>query len=556
MPILPIPIPQNVLQMATAFTNAPPNSSIYFYKDVNGVVRSTNIENMTNDIGVGYPYQFINGDQIYTQLPVTNYNDIRFINPGSTTIPSLWNDKLKVWIDGSDKRTISSEKQKIISKSYGAMTYLIENTTDYNFQTGTDNIICSNNSNIETTNTLDVKPYWALAIIFKLDPLQTADNKLIFQHNRVTIKLTNNIAADGTTQLMIGLFDNSTFIQGLELSPNSSPLYYIFCDNSGNLDVNNVRCNQSKPTFDFFQTTTQKLYLSSINGQSNISTNLTLYELLYFTSDNNDCPTKTTVDTYLTNKHTNIDVYTPLHNTLPISQSWSWLIDSTSSLWSELPYPYNATYTSWVSSVCTVDDSDKSISFSSVPGGYTQYPISVLNRVNVSNAITNSLKYYFEFEITYTVNFWIGYMNDQADYSTWTAYNATQPANTAFYWYVLVGTANAQSYTTDNSPLTTSGQYYGYYGGSFPQMGANIPSSGTGRFGVGLEFSSNGSCTQRNYYNGVGIYSATIPANSCITKPAIGSIMPTIVNSHGGSNKYKYVDSQNATIPSGSIYIT
>ena len=544
MPILPIPIPQNVLQMASSFASAPPNSSIYFYKDANGVLRSTNIENMTNDLGVGYPYQFINGDQIYTQLPITNYNDIQFINPGSTTIPTLWNDRLKVWIDGSDRRTISGAKQKIISKSYGAITYLIENTTDYNFQTGTDNIICSGFSNIETTNALDVKPYWALAIVFKLDPTQTADNKLIFQHNRIRIKLTNNLAADTTTQLMIGLYDNSTFICGLELSPNSSPLYYIFCSNTGDLYVNGVRCQQTKPTFNFYQTTSQKIYLSSINGQSNISSNLTLYELMYFTSDLNDNPAKTAIDSYILGKHTNIDIYIPLHNTPLLLHGFEWLTSSTHENWNL----YNINKSNIPSEFANITRGITVIDYKSITFGngdndfYGGTPIFTgMTVIDVATAKANNYKYYYEFTIIKTSNTSTTY--DIAFGFCNLAYGLYMSGD---YFRIGPGTDGyIQSYHCLNKGLAGDNAIFS---ASTSHLGASR------NIGIGLNY-QGGVGTIEIYNNGTKVHQSTlIASHACMNN---GTLFPTI-GFYGSTGLYSYTylaNSQATMKPANYIYV-
>ena len=87
-------------QMITQLTTAQNNKSIYFYKDNSGNLIQSNVENSTLSFPLGYQYQFINGDVVFTQVPITSNLNIpwNFTNTVLNDI-SLWSNLNTLWID-------------------------------------------------------------------------------------------------------------------------------------------------------------------------------------------------------------------------------------------------------------------------------------------------------------------------------------------------------------------------------------------------------------------------------------------------------------------------
>lgn len=550
MPLYFIPIPHELLQLATAFTNSANNSSLYFYKDTNGNIQSSNTENIINANNVGYAYQFINGDVVYSAVPITNYNDIQFIYPGLTTIPSLWADNLTVWLDASDARTVSAAQQKLVSKSYGAMSFLVENTTGYSFTTTASTIECVNNSNIETSLPVAVQPYFSFALIFKIDPTKLSNNNMIFQHNRLIIKLSSNLAADNTTQLLIALFDNSTFIAGLELSPNTGPLYYVFANSNGDMYVNNILCNQTKPTFNFSQTTSQKLYLSSINGQSTISSNLSVYELMYFTSATNNCPTKALVDAYLTAKYTSINVYTPLHNTPLRNVGFNWLLSQADPYWAVLN---NVTVST--TAFNNYGSANNNLTITPVPAIYQKpsplFPGNCLSQLHTSQLLGSGVnkKWYYEMSL-------IEYA-DPAPICGWTIFEDNTSYNTAadgyaesFYFGSTTTLTVSHLINGTNSSTNVTNAY----------LGSNAPmTAGVAKnIGFSIDYSALPNIVFSIFFNGAIQYSATyLSTNNHVFSRPNGFIMPCFATGNSfASFITSYIPRTSATmIPANFLYV-
>ncbi len=128
-------------------------------------------------------------------------------------------------------------------------------------------------------------------------------NTVLFQHNRLKIKLTSQTAPDNSTQSMIGIFDNDVFKKGIKL--NSSNLgfkYQLYTDNLGYLIVSgNTSANGVSPAY--YQATSTKMYIGS-DSTKNYPSNMVLHELLYYESVANDIvATSANISTYFTARH-------------------------------------------------------------------------------------------------------------------------------------------------------------------------------------------------------------------------------------------------------------
>jgi len=106
-------------QLSTQFNLVQNNKSVYIFKDSNGVLKASAVENNINLNNIGYSFQFINGDQIYTSTPIMLAHMIPYSYPFDLLNMYMLNDgSLKFWIDTKEFRNISVEKQQLIAKSY------------------------------------------------------------------------------------------------------------------------------------------------------------------------------------------------------------------------------------------------------------------------------------------------------------------------------------------------------------------------------------------------------------------------------------------------------
>lgn len=314
MPIFPVPIPSSILQLGTMFAAVNNNSPIYLYKDSNGNIMSSSLENSQNENSFGYAFQFINSEIIYTTIPITNYQNVPWLYPGATTLGSMWNDKLMLWIDAKDARTFNVDTQKLLSKSYTTDLKLTENTTNYSFTHSNNAFDLTSGANIETSQPQLVYQYFKLAMVVTI-PTQNVDNYTIYKHNRLEIKVTNGQARDQTNQFMIGLFDNGSLCKSISFKPTDPDFkYYIYCDNQTNFYIS--QNGAIGPNGNFFQNTSQKVFISGNDGNP-LNGKIKLYELLLFQSTtNNILTTESNIWTYLSTRW-GLTTYIDLHNIAP-----------------------------------------------------------------------------------------------------------------------------------------------------------------------------------------------------------------------------------------------
>ena len=291
--------------LATTLATVPNSSDIYISKNNLGVVSANTIERATTINNFGYVFQHINGESSYTALPITNLNQIPWTYPYTTLTASsanLWNSSLMLWVDCLETKSISVPTQKIISKDFTNNLIIVENTDNNSFLYTSPSLSLTNNSSLESNTAQTVYQYFKLAMVFTLGT-QTL-NTVLFQHNKLKIKLTSQLAPDGSTQSMIGIFDNDVFKKGIKL--NSSNLgfkYQLYTDNLGNFVVSGNTSLLNGAT-SYYQATTAKIYVGS-DSTKNYPANLVLHELLYYESIANDIlPSIANIDTYLTARHT------------------------------------------------------------------------------------------------------------------------------------------------------------------------------------------------------------------------------------------------------------
>ena len=278
----------------TLLSTIPNGSDIYFYKDPSGNLKVNNAEHPLNISNFGYPFQFIDGSVSYTTVPIQWTNQIPWqYDPYATLYNSsynLWDYSLMIWIDALESKAISNSLQKVVSKDFSNNLIIVENTTNFSFSYTSPNLSLTNNSSLETSTVQTVYPYFKLGMVFTL--LTQTLNTVLFQHNRLKIKLTSQTAADGSTQTMIGIFDNDVFKRGITLKASDlSFKYFLYTDNLGNLTISsNASTLTGNPSY--YQATSAKIYIGS-DSTKTYPSNMTLHELLYYESDYNVPATST-----------------------------------------------------------------------------------------------------------------------------------------------------------------------------------------------------------------------------------------------------------------------
>jgi hypothetical protein len=146
-------------------------------------------------------------------------------------------------------------------------------------------------------------------------------NTVLFQHNRLKIKLSSQTAPDATTQSMICIFDNDVFKRGIKLKPSDLTFkYQLYTDNTGTLIVSsNTSVLSAAPSY--YQATSAKMYVGSDSTQ-NYPANMVLHELLLYESTANDIvATSSNISTYFTSRHS-LTTYTDGTNVLPYTDPY------------------------------------------------------------------------------------------------------------------------------------------------------------------------------------------------------------------------------------------
>ena len=303
--------------LATTLATAGNGTDIYISKNSVGVVSANTIERATTINNFGYVFQHINGESSYTALPITSLTSIPWLYQYTTLTASsanLWNSSLMIWLDALETKSISVPTQKIISKDFTNNVIVVENTDNNSFLYTSPSLSLTNNSSLESNTAQQVYAYFKLAMVFTL-PTQTL-NTVLFQHNKLKIKITSQIAPNETTQNMIGIFDNDVFKRGITLnSSNLSFKYQLYTDNTGNFILSgNTSVLGGTPNY--YQATTAKIYIGS-DGTKNYPSNMVLHELLYYESVANDIvATSANISTYFTTRH-NLTTYSDATNIAP-----------------------------------------------------------------------------------------------------------------------------------------------------------------------------------------------------------------------------------------------
>ena len=315
-----IAIPNSLLELGNLISLSA-NGPIYIYKNASGDVEVQNTEGGSSSNTFGYSFTFISGLQIYTTLPITTLLNIPWdYNYSILTASSsnLWNSSLLLWIDANETKSINTSIQKIVSKDYTSNVILVENTSGTNIFTHVaPSINLINLSSLETP-AMTIMQYFKIGIVFTLT--EFIIGRVIFQNNRLKVKLGNHTAPDTTTQNMIAIYDNNVFMKGIKVNSDINWKYYLITDQAGYFDIsNNVSVVGVTPSY--YQAINSKIFIgsdSTISFQSNIK----IHEILYYGSaSNNLLMSSANISTYLISRHSLL-TYTDTSNVSPFTDPY------------------------------------------------------------------------------------------------------------------------------------------------------------------------------------------------------------------------------------------
>ena len=304
-------IPGNLISMANLLAAVPNDKQVSFYKDASGNMQSQTVEFSTVTQNTGYAFQYPDGSVIYTVPPIASYLAIPWANVLTGVLYDTAN--IVLWLDASEVKSINVTLQKWISKYTNFMT--IENTPTYAFTNPTNTIDLSAQGAIESYDALTIKQYFKFGIVFSITNLILTNNT-IFQHDRVSIRLTQQTSPDTTLNYMIGLYDNGVFKKGVALSATVDFKYFVYCDNTATLIVSGNTSVMSTGSTAFNTSGSAKVYIGQQSNGANNSY-IKVYELLYYTSTiNNLAMTNVDLYAYFSTKWS-LSTYTDTYNILP-----------------------------------------------------------------------------------------------------------------------------------------------------------------------------------------------------------------------------------------------
>ena len=308
-------ISSELANLATSL-NQSVDGAIYLSKN-GSVITAKSSENSSILLNMGFPYQFVNGESIYLQSGyISSPQQIPWLFNYTTLTASnsnLWNNSLTLWLDAKEQRSLNVTDQKIVSKDYTFNTPFVENTADFSFTYSANTIDLSNGSMLNSNSTTQVLQYFKLGMVITL-PNQTG-NGVIFQHDNIILRIAQNLAGDGSTRVMICLYDNATFKKGITFKPSDLTFkYYIYCDNSANLTVSGNSATQGGSS-SFSYGIPKTIYIGQ--GLNGINSLIKVNEILYYQSSANDIvATNANINTYLTSRWA-LSTYADIHNIPP-----------------------------------------------------------------------------------------------------------------------------------------------------------------------------------------------------------------------------------------------
>lgn len=320
-------IPNTLSKLATALKTNPGNAnqSVYLSFDSNGNFQTASVERPTVTNNCGYSFEYPDGSVIYTLPVITSAANVPWSNSFSGDMASNV-DKLVLWIDAKESKSINSTQQKIMSKYTNYMT--VENTPNYSFTYANETIDLSSLGGLASVDNITFKNYFKLGIVFDLKASNLISptnhgltNNTIFQHDLMEIRYTNQATPAGPTTSMIGFFYNNNFVSGVTLNPNAGVTRYMaFVDQSGIIQVNNVQSAMTN-TYSFVSPTSNlKLYIGQDSAGGKNSA-IKLYELIYYSHTTSIGITNGTITNYLINRWS-VPSYVDSFNLYPNLNSW------------------------------------------------------------------------------------------------------------------------------------------------------------------------------------------------------------------------------------------
>jgi len=540
----------NLLEkISTDFDTIANNKSVYFHKDYNGNLKASSIENNMNLSNIGYSFQYINGDQIYTLTPITLAHEIPFSYPFDLLNTYMLNDgSLKFWIDTKEYRNISVDKQQLIAKSYNNLELFSSSEPNFTYD-GNETIDLSNGQILSSSSTLASADYFVICLLISFTDFQS-NNIVFFQHHNISLRIAANIAPDGTTQTMICLYINDLFKRGITFEPSHDPnfKYVIFCNHTGLLNVNGNISNHLIP-FNY--------YPYSWEEGTYISGKIKIYEIFYYLNFYVDISyiTYEMFYYYFEYKWGPILNYIEQHN---IIRGFDWINDLNHTNWQQQNYKPTQSVINFWSNYCTVSQNGRRVHVQNMPHFSWQIPMFIQNPINVSNSRSNQKKYYIQYKIlgssTNTLGNPLGgpgfYASNYPNYSTWGLIDTSENGDQF----------NASFFILFGSPINFQGyQFLSRNPHTIEQHVTNFtnPDLSTDKdFGISIEYNLN-NVVINHYWNLSTFSNHTLTLNyntTALTREG-DTIMPCVVHFGSEAREYEYVLKKNATIPNNMTYI-
>jgi len=549
------PVAMTLLQqLTTQFNLIGNNKSVYFHKDNNGVLKASAIENNLNLNNIGYSFQYMNGDQIYTSTPIMLAHMIPYTYPFDSLNTYMLNDaSLKFWIDTKEYRNISVEKQQLIAKSYNNLELFSSSEPNFTYD-GNETIDLSNGQLLTSSSTLASAQYFTICVFVSFSQFEFQNDVVFFEHHNIALKIASNQAPDGTTQWMISLYIYNVFKRGITFEPSHDPnfKYVIFCNHTGILNVNGNISNHGL-TFNYFPYGWDAGVLIG-GGDSKIK----VHEIFYYLNHYDDISYITYDMFYYYFEYKwggPILQYIDEHN---IMRGFEWINDLNHPNWQQQYYKPTQSVINFWSNYCTVSQNGRRVRLQNMPHFSWQIPMFVRNPINVSNSRSNQKKYYIQYKIlgssTNTLGNPLGgpgfYASNYPNYSTWglidTSENGDQ-FNTSFF--ILFGSQiNFQGYQFLSRNPHTIEQHVTNF--SNPDLSTDKD------FGITIEYNENNVVI--NHYwdlSPLTNHTLTLPYNSTALTREGDTIMPCVVHFGSEAREYEYVLKEAATIPNNMTYI-
>lgn len=306
--------PVSIQQLSSALINMQNSSVLYIYKDSNGVIRGSNDEQAIQTNNMGYPYQFIDGTQTYTLVPITSIQNIPWNYPYST-LPTGYDPSLVVWIDGREIKAVNQSLQKLSSKGYSSDVLFLETSPTNDFVYSNDNTIdLTNGSYIHSQNEITPMMNFKLFFVFTC-PNQTQSDGYVFEYDKLVVKIIQTYGTDETLQYMVCATYGLAAIGFIAFKPSDTNfMYSLYVDNNGSFILSGNTSDYHDPP-GLYDLTASKFYIGSDFRGEHVS-GIKIHELLFYQNSSAITANYTSMSSYLSSRWS-LTTYIDEHN-LPL----------------------------------------------------------------------------------------------------------------------------------------------------------------------------------------------------------------------------------------------